>query len=483
LPDQPNYRPEKAFDVLNVIPHEQGYHPWHTWNKSVNAPEPAGQVPLIMQYYISSAGIIYNFLGTHNYLYQLLTNTWTDASSGAYAVPDQGTWTMTQFDDFVFAANGFDVPQQFNLLGGAAFTNAVYPAGPPVSKFLATIRRFVVAANTVNNSREIAWSGLSEPLLWAPDPVTLADSQVLPTGGDIMGLIGGEYGVIFQQHALQRMVFGGPPGGFEFEKISTILGCNASRSIAQYGDVVFFLSTSGVKLMRGAQEISDIGEGKVDTWLFDNLDDADLWRCTSTVDVKNKLYLLAIPVDDAETLCDVILAYHWPTGEWSKIGYISYLVCQMIPQASYNLDTVDVLIGDDIDSTDLSFDSSSLITTGILENSAFNAAGEIGHFNGAPMPATIMTGDVPITQGKQTLVRALRPMFEGEVIGLTATPYVHDMLQNIPVPTATAPVNRNGLCPVRANGRYHRFRVDTAFGGQWEHALGVDDLVASVMAP
>jgi hypothetical protein len=489
LPDQPNFRPEKAFDVLNVIPHEGGYHPWHSWNKVVNAPG-GGQVPLACNFFIAPSGTVYNIMGSTAALYLLdgaTGSSWLTATrtvGGAYATPTDGAWFHTQYDNNVFWANGVDVVQLFNLLGGTNFINVAYPAGPPISKFLATVRRFVVAANLSINSKEVAWSGLAEPLLWTPDPVTLADSQVLPTGGEITGLCGGEYGVILQQHALQRMVFSGPPTTFEFEKISTILGCEAPRSVAQYGDVIFFLSTSGVKMLRGAQEISDIGDGKVDTWLMDNIDDADLWRVTSTIDVKNKLYLLAVPVDDAASLCDLILAYHWPTGEWSKIGYLNYLVCQTISQQAYHVDNIDTIIGNNIDTgmTTLSFDSPSLISSGVLQISAFSPNRELGNFDGEHMASMVMTGDVPVVPGRKALVRGARPMFEGAVNGLTLTPYVRDRLQDNPLPKASAPVNRNGICPIRANGRYHRFKVDTSVGGDWKYALGIDDLTVSEMA-
>jgi hypothetical protein len=92
------------------------------------------------------------------------------------------------------------------------------------------------------------------------------------------------------------------------------------------------------------------------------------------------------------------------------------------------------------------------------------------------------TGHIPLAQGKKAFLRSARPLIEQAVEGLTLTPYVTDQLQQEVVPTPTAPVNRNGLCPVRANGRYHVLKVDTAAGGQWKHALGLDDFVISEMA-
>ena len=194
--------------------------------------------------------------------------------------------------------------------------------------------------------------------------------------------------------------------------------------------------------------------------------------------------MLSIPVDDVQDLCDLVLAYHWPSGEWGKIGFVNHLVCAMIPQTSYHLDNIDTIlpIPDNIDSMEYSLDSPSLISTSTLEISAFNSSRELGHFNGERMPASITTGDIPFVPGKKALLRAARPMFEGSVNGLTTTPYVHDRLQDTPIPKATSPVNRNGLCPMRASGRYHRLKVDTALGGDWEHALGFDDVVTSEMA-
>ena len=36
-----------------------------------------------------------------------------------------------------------------------------------------------------------------------------------------------------------------------------------------------------------------------------------------------------------------------------------------------------------------------------------------------------------------------------------------------------------GRCPVRANGRYLRARIEVAAGGDWRHIQGIDDVEAS----
>ena len=55
-------------------------------------------------------------------------------------------------------------------------------------------------------------------------PATQADFQDLPDGGNVTGLVGGEYALIFQETSVRRMTYEGPPIIFRIDKIANDIG-------------------------------------------------------------------------------------------------------------------------------------------------------------------------------------------------------------------------------------------------------------------
>jgi hypothetical protein len=123
----------------------------------------------------------------------------------------------------------------------------------------------------------------------SPGAASQSDTQVLPDGGDITGIAGGETGLIFMERAIYRMTYVGSPFFFQFDAISRTLGCSTNGSIAQFGGITYFLSDDGFYACDG-QTTKSIGAEKVNRWFFDNAIPSEIrLSMSATVDPVRKL--------------------------------------------------------------------------------------------------------------------------------------------------------------------------------------------------
>jgi len=198
-------------------------------------------------------------------------------------------WDITQFGSKMILANGINklqsvtlnvIPQPIGDLSASA----------PVAKYVTVVRDFVVAANDGTSTSKVYWSDINDETDWTPAATSQSDFQVLPDGGDITGLAGGEYGLIFLERAIYRMSYTGSPFFFQFDAISRTLGCISNGSITQYGNLTYFLADDGFYVCDG-QSTRSIGAEKVNRWFFSNVIPGEIATgMSSTVDPVNYSY-------------------------------------------------------------------------------------------------------------------------------------------------------------------------------------------------
>ena len=151
---------------------------------------------------------------------------------------------FTQFGKRVIFANNAEKLQSWTL--GTSTTFADLSADAPVAKYVTVVRDFVVAANTYETSAQqqyrVRWCDINNETNWTTSSTSQADYQDIPDGGQIVGIRGGEFGLIFLERAIHRMTYIGTPFIFQFDNISRNKGCMVAGSIAQYQGITFFLS-------------------------------------------------------------------------------------------------------------------------------------------------------------------------------------------------------------------------------------------------
>jgi hypothetical protein len=482
LPDQPSYQSGACSDVLNVVPSEKGYRPANSFFNVTGATTARVQGAFTCR---GRQGTIYNFCGDATKLYQQSTDglTWGDVSrlaGGAYATATDGWWDFALFGDIVIATNGVDVPQRFQLDVDTDFS--ALGGSPPVAKFVFVIRDFVVLACHATANDTLTWCALGDCEDWVASATTLSDSQTMFEGGAIMGGVGGEYGVPFQERAISRMSFEGPPTVFRFDKISNSMGCRIERSIAAYENLIFFTSNDGEKMIRGGSEIADIGSEKIDRWFETEFDGSYTYRVSSAIDPVKKLYVKSFPNGSASSgTPNMHIAYHWPTGKFAPQSPGDHeLIYVGATQETYTIDGLDALSGT-IDGLPFPVDSRFYAGAGELILGAFNTDHKQGFYTGAYLAATIETGDEELSEGFKSLLLSLRPMIEGSSVTITTTIKYRNRLQDSHSTSSASAINAHGVCTFRINARYHRATINTSANDNWTHANGIADIVAMRM--
>lgn len=404
--------------------------------------------------FISSGGSPRVLAGSATDLYRLTGGTWTSVL-GSLTV--NRFWQFAQFGDHIICANG-DAPIDFDLLLGTA---APVAGSPPSADLVAVVRDFVVLGRAGGNEITVAWSDLGDHEIWSSGQ---AGQQPIYQGGKIMGLAGGEYGLILQRFAVTRMSYTGDAADpFQFDTISSNYGCAAEKSIAQAGDLVFFWSDRGFVQLQAGQ-ISPIGLDKVDETFQNAYSAADLTNLWTAIDPQRTLVLWAMPGQ--------IWCYNWARQKWTTWEIPVQSVFQYFT-ANMTLAQIDALYGN-LDAVPYSLDHP--IFAGGQPRVAF--VGLNGAFNvssGPNLAASFKPGNLELTEGRKSRIRETRILTDA-MDGVTLVLNYGDRLGSTFDSESFTYVNDNGDMPTRLNARYLRPEIQIAAGTLWTYAQGAEHL-------
>ena len=284
LPDQPGVS-GNVTDAKNCYPVSNGYAPV----KSEADYSDAAAQNLLITFAGKFGGATNLFAAGATQIYKFDSN---DASLDALTTSGYSAvegWDVTQFGGKMILANGQDILQSYDLSSSTYVTDLA--AAAPRAKYVTVVRDFVVAANDGTDTNKVYWSDINDETDWTPGAASQSDFQLVPDGGDITGLAGGEYGLIFLERAIYRMSYTGSPFFFQFDAISRSLGCISNGSIAQYGNLTYFLADDGFYVCDG-QSTKPIGVEKVNRWFFENAIPGEIQTgMSATVDPINKLVI------------------------------------------------------------------------------------------------------------------------------------------------------------------------------------------------
>lgn len=453
LPDQPGLA-GNVTDAVNCYPVANGYAPILS---EVNYSADAGQDLLVSfagkfsgetNLFAAGATQIYKFDSADQSLDPLTTTGYATVES----------WDVTQFGPAMILANGQDKLQAYYI--GTSTYFADLSADAPTAKFVTVVKDFVVAANVASEENKVYWSDINDETDWTPDPTSQADSQILPDGGDITGVAGGEYGLIFLERAIYRMTYAGSPLFFQFDAISRTLGCISNGSIAQFENVTYFLADDGFYVCDG-QSTVPIGAEKINRWFFSNALPSNIQTTMSaTVDPVNKLVIWCF---DGVFGSKYLLIYSINNKKFSygitDAASISYA---LTPSAT--LEQLDQY-STSIDALETPLDSRVWAGGGLLFSGVRGQ--KIISFSGQKKTAEISSGDMDSGRSVLTLARPLVDNGSGSV-AVAARSALDEPTEY----TAYIDADSEGRCSLRSAGRYTRVKVKPS--GNWETVIGVE---------
>ena len=429
-------------------------------------------------------------------------------------------WQFLQFGNYALATNGSDKVQYYDINASSYFGDLATTV--PIAKYITAVRDFVVCANigAGTNPSRVQWSDINDATDWTAGAASQSDVQDLPDGGDITGITGGEFGIVFLEKAIVRMSYIGSPLFFQFDTISRNVGCIEGGSIAQYGGVTYFLSDDGFYSCNG-QQITGIGAEKVDRYFFNNANIGDIDSISAAVDPERNLVIW-----DYTTVSGPrgLLIYNFETQKWCEadtdVDYLSTLATSGVSldgiDTAYNITagsfvatkqytirsvgTTDyTLIGAVANTVGVLFTATGVGSgTGVAIDMAASAAAlktidtlvttmddrlykggkflfggvrdaKVITFTGTPATATITTND--LEYGYNSVLTLIRPSVDNGSADVSVAS--RRMLDDTITYSTAVSASSEDRCPVRSAGRYHRVSL-TPTGANWFSAIGLD---------
>lgn len=284
IPDQPKLNSGGLVEAKNVIPKDGGYKPFLPIAQNTLNYGTCPANPVLGGIWARDAGgaaVLY--VASQTALSASYAGSWTNLSASTYNVATSTNhWDFTQYDNLVIAAIAEHRVQAQTVRASTAFTVLSTSGEVPYASVAGVIGQFVVVGNTRQTTSasvdiDVRWSAIAQPRNWpTPDTATATATQsgqqfLNQADGLVTGIVGNDqFGVIFQEDAITRMTYAGPPVVFQFDKISDQYGCVRPNSIVSLGGKFYFVARSGICMTDGVS-VTNISDERVSKWLADNV--------------------------------------------------------------------------------------------------------------------------------------------------------------------------------------------------------------------
>lgn len=491
-PDRSPYAIEASPDQLNVLPNGDGVEPLQGPNPFTPllgfltdeygnplTDELTGEFivsgpdgdPLTGEITLPSApkGAIYarladdtdiRIIGTATALYRIDTaqKTFVDISGpdAPYNVPADGFWSFRQFGTTIYAQNGADDEQMYDISSDSVFsTNST----APIAKYLMVTNDRLHRLCLGDDPSAHQWSGLNDPT-YNEIGLRGCDEQVQPIGNGVTGAVEMSFGaVIFCRNAIRRMIYSGASQWiYQFDTLTSERGAVSPGSICKIGegDFVFYAHDGFYRGM----EMQPIGAQRIDKWFLAITSESSRLRMTSALDRKRKVVWFRFQAANGANWC---LGYQWQINEW--------LLSDAPLATLFSVETAAITIADlpnlfdAIGDINIPFDS-SYWDGGATEMGAITDDGYYALLNGPNMTARLVTNQIADEGDQRFRVNAGRG--DTDAINISATISTTDYKGGtFRDRNAVTPSLRTRKLPFNAEGRVFRVTTEIPEGEQW----------------
>lgn len=471
---------EVAGEAKGVLIGPNGYLPWPSAVNYSTALAAACRGGIMAR---NTSGSFEIFAGTNVKLYKFVDpgTAWTDvtrASGGDYTVPSDERWGMAQYKTDILATNKNDVLQYIDATSGTNF--AAVGGSPPQAGGVTTVGSFVMLYDLTDNPQRLQWSGRGDKDYWTPGQ---RDSglQDFPDGGPVLGVSNLETGLIFQEGAIRRYRPVNSRAVFEFGRVEDSRGLKGPDSLVILGRTAYYLSEDGFYSTTGEGQSFPIGAEKVDDWFQSVVEYDRLYFVNGTADPTGRRIFWLFPSsgNTGESL-DYCLCYDRFLEDWTYADSFatSFLMAAATP--GQTVEGMDDLIADQgytsIEDYPVSFDSKSLSGGAPYLTGFHGTTFKMQQHLGAARAAVLETADWQPIPGKRAYVQGCRLMTDAT--NATATLGRKERPQGSVTFGSAKSQTGTGLAPIRGSTRYARIRMSIAASETWNHARGVDVMIA-----
>jgi hypothetical protein len=317
----------------------------------------------------------------------------------------------------------------------------------------------------------VQWSGLNATTTWTPG-TNSSDFQDLPDGGAVRGVAGGEFGHIFQESTIRRMIYvPGSPVIFQIERVAEDKGLLAPYALIRAGERIFFPSAQGFHVIVGSSLPTPIGKERFDRTFLADYDAGSPHLLIGAADPsETRVYWAYKSVSGSVGLFDKLLAYDYALNRATTIQ-ISGEYLSSLARPGVTLESLDA-VSSSLDALTFSLDDVSVAALARL--SGVNSAHKLGFFSADNLEATIDTAEQ--SSGRRVRVKGFRPITDaGTCFGSISG---RETVQAAASYSAEQPVNARGLCPASVSTRLARGRIRIPAATAWTYASGIDAIFA-----
>jgi hypothetical protein len=451
LPDQ-SANSGVLLEAEGVYPRIDGYGPVNAFASFTDALPAAFKGGAS---FIADDGTSTLLVGTATGLVKYSGGSWANLET---AMTVTGHWRFFQFGNYAIGLNGVTT-KVVNLTAGTSGNLAGAPAGIAGG----VVEDYAVIVQGSGSLLNVYNSAFNDHTGWTPG-VNGSGIQPMLTGGELMGFVGGEYGVILQRQRIVRMTpSGDSTAPFSFSEITTNSGCASKGSVAAEGRTVFFLSDRGFMAMDDGQALRPIGSEKVDRWFQARVPRDDYERIFAAIDPQKKLVFWCVPGTPG-----FLLIYNFELDRWSTAelaidgifpGFTSSITLEELAVIYPNLDAMTISLDD------------PRWSGGNPRLYAVNRS--VGTLSGATLPAALQMGFEELNKGRRSRVRAVVPITDavsGMTLSIDARARMGDAGNVVSVSTLRA----SGAMPIRVSGQFMKPRLEYAAGAAWTYAQGLE---------
>lgn len=352
-PDVSDYEGNSSKNITNVVPRGDGYGPVPNLSAFTTALPSTCFGSFAAR---KTDGSISIFAGTATDLYQLdnTTGTWVLVSrGGGYNALFAGAiWQFAQFNNIVFATQQNDILQHLDISTPGLFANAA-DSNTPQAAYITVVNSFLVLSGIAPpNVYRIQWSGLNDVLSAQSftSGINSSDFQDLADGGIVHGVSGGEYGVIFQDTSIRRLLYApGSPFVFQIDRIAVDNGLLTPYSLIRAGNNIFWLGPTGFQMLPPGGVPTPIGKERVDRTFTADCDFTHPELLIGSNDpTHTRVWWAYKSVGNSMSTADKVLVYDWALDRWTLIGgggYSGITSIAPLGKPSLSLEGVDSAFG------------------------------------------------------------------------------------------------------------------------------------------
>jgi len=389
------------------------------------------------------------FVGTDTalYLFDRDSFAWEDASGSSAPYAGTGRWSFARFGQVVYAQNGVDPEQKFDVDTDTDFSDN---ATAPIGRTIAAVGDFLMRGGLVGYPARIQWSAINDPQSNTAT-VKLSDYQDMPTGDEVMGIVplsGGAH--VWMLSAVHGMAFA-LTSEFVFTRqaIDEVTGTSAPYSICSIGqdDYVVYTDNGFIRFKSGS--FTNIGEGKVNKWFLANCDQNERQNIVANVDPENNIVWFAYTNTDGDRRC---LGYHYNLNRWCLSTLAIQASC-IARTFAYNASTP--IVDEDLRRFAMITDDRRL-----------------AYLMGDNLAATLTSNELDFAPDRSIITSAA---LISDAQDFTITHKTTDVRGGtFRTRSAVSPSSRSGRVPLRGDGRQHKLTVNISAGEEWSTATALD---------